>query len=492
MSTPAATYLGIDLGTSAVKALVMDQAGRVVAQASEPLTLQRPRPGWSEQDPQEWWRATVSAVRALPAEARGRVRAVGLSGQMHGAVLLDATGQVLRPAILWNDGRSAAQCAELERLVPDLRALTGNMAMPGFTAPKLLWVREHEPECFARIATVLLPKDYLRFRFTGERLSDLSDAAGTLWVDVGRRRWADSILAATGLTRAHMPRLIEGSDLGGSLTAMAADALGLNAVPVAGGAGDNAASAVGMGLIAPGQAFLSLGTSGVLFVVNDRFAPNPDGGVHTFCHALPKLWHQMAVMLTAAGALDWASALCGYRDIPDAVAAASARGLQAQTPLFLPYLHGERTPHNDVSARGTFFRLTPETSAADLLVAVLEGVAHAFADCLGVLEAAGGRVGEICVVGGGARVAYWLELLAAALQRPLTLRAASEVGAALGAARLAQLAASGAAPESVCRPGDLVRTIDPDPALVRRIGARHPTFVELYRVLKPLYQEFPT
>ena len=491
VNTPA-SYLGIDLGTSAVKALITDAAGTVLAQASAGLSVQRLNPGWSEQDPQEWWRATVSAVRRLPEEARRGVRAVGLSGQMHGAVLLDADGAVLRPAILWNDGRSAAQCAELEGLAPNLRALTGNMAMPGFTAPKLLWVRAHEPEYFARLATVLLPKDYLRFRLTGERISDLSDAAGTLWVDVGRRQWSDVLLAACGLTREHMPRLVEGSELAGQLTATAAAALGLDAVPVAGGAGDNAASAVGMGLIAPGQALLSLGTSGVLLVVTDRFAPNPARGVHTFCHALPQLWHQMAVMLTAASALDWVSTLAGFPDLPTAAAAASARGLHAETPLFLPYLSGERTPHNDAHARGTFFRLTPQTTSADLVVAVLEGVVHAFAQCLGILEAAGGQVGEICLVGGGVRVDYWLDLLAAALQHSLSVRSGSEVGAALGAARLAQLAVTGAQPESVCSVGTLLRRIGPDSALVRRIQARHPTFVELYRVLKPLYQEFPT
>jgi xylulokinase len=483
-------FLGVDIGTSSVKAALVDAAGTLTAQGSAPLTLRRPRPSFAEQDPESWWQATLEAVRQLPAEGRAGVRALGLSGQMHGATLLDAGGAVLRPAILWNDGRAAAECRELERRVPRARAITGNMVMPGFTAPKLLWVAAHEPELFGRVATVLLPKDYVRFRLTGERITDMSDAAGTSWLDVGRREWSDEMLAASGLGRAHMPRAVEGSAPGGTLDARVARELGLPAVPVAGGAGDNAASAAGAGVIRPGQAFLSLGTSGVLFVVTDRFRPNPDKAAHAFCHCLPQRWHQMAVLLSAASALDWAAQLLGERDPQALVARAEAQGLKRDTPFFLPYLSGERTPHNDPASRGVLFGVSPTTTAPDLVVAVLEGVAHAFADGLDVLLEAGGSITEISVTGGGARLPYWGELLAAALGRPLTYRNGSELAAALGAARLARLALTGETAEDVCRQPPLLRSVEPQPALAALLAARRPTFQRLYRDLKDSFAEF--
>ena len=284
-------YLGIDLGTSEVKVLLIDEAQRIVASTHAPLGVSRPHPLWSEQDPADWWRATLMAIAAVarshPRELAA-LRAIGLSGQMHGAVLLDAAGTVLRPAILWNDTRSAEQCVELERRVPHLRAITGNLAMPGFTAPKLLWVAEHEPELFRRTATVLLPKDYLRYLLTGEFISDLSDASGTLWLDVQKRDWSDVMLAACSLNRAHMPRLVEGSAPGGVLKSALARSWHIeHPVLLAGGAGDNAASAIGMGVVAEGQGFISLGTSGVFFAASDACRPNPAQGLHTFCHALP-------------------------------------------------------------------------------------------------------------------------------------------------------------------------------------------------------------
>src|SRR5450755_1308291 len=329
-------YLGIDIGTSSVKAVVVDQRGAIAAQAAAALDVSRPEPGFSEQDPESWWLATVAAVRALPLVARAAVQAVGLSGQMHGATLLDAKDRPLRPAILWNDGRSASECLELERREPDSRAITGNIMMPGFTAPKLLWVSRHEPEIFARTACVLLPKDYVRLRLTGEKVSDLSDASGTAWLDVGQRDWSGALLEATGLTRAHMPRLVEGTSPSGALLAAVAEQLQLPRIVVAGGGGDNAASAVGLGVVSPGQAFLSLGTSGVLFVVTDRFRPNPDRAAHAFCHCLPNRWHQMSVMLSAASVLDWVAQLTGQSDLPCLVEAARQRGLTRHSPFFLP------------------------------------------------------------------------------------------------------------------------------------------------------------
>jgi xylulokinase len=483
-------YLGIDIGTSSVKAVLVDEGGAIVAQASDSLVVSRPQPGYSEQDPGSWWRATVNAVRSLPAPARAAVRALGLSGQMHGATLLDRQDKPLRPAILWNDGRSGRECLDLERREPSSRAITGNIMMPGFTAPKLLWVSRHEPEIFERTACVLLPKDYVRLKMTGERLSDMSDASGTMWLDVGKRDWSDALLAATGLTRANMPRLVEGTSPAGTLTAGAAEELQLPRVVVAGGGGDNAASAVGLGVVSPGQAFLSLGTSGVLFVVTDRFRPNPERAAHAFCHCLPGRWHQMAVMLSAASVLDWVAQLTGQSDLPRLVESARTQGLNRQSPFFLPYLSGERTPYNDPNARGVFFGIRPDTTAADLTGAVLEGVALAFADGLDVLVEKGGTVGDITVTGGGARLPYWGELLAAALNRPMTYRSGGEVGAALGAARLARLALGTERPEDVCVAPAVERVVRPDAGLATLLASRRRTFVRLYEDLKSTFVEY--
>jgi xylulokinase len=473
--------------------VLLTEQGAISASGSAALEVSRPAPGFSEQDPEAWWQATVRAVGALPAGERARVRAVGLSGQMHGATLLDAQNRPLRPAILWNDGRSAEECLELERREPASRAITGNIMMPGFTAPKLLWVARHEPDIFRRTACVLLPKDFVRLRLTGEKVSDMSDAAGTGWLDVGRREWSDAMLAATDLSRAHMPQLVEGSSPSGTLTADAAAALGIPRVVVAGGGGDNAASAVGLGVVRPGQAFLSLGTSGVLFVVTDRFRPNPERAAHAFCHCLPGRWHQMSVMLSAASTLDWVAQLVGATDLPRLAAQAEAQGLSRHAALFLPYLTGERTPHNDPNCRGVFFGLRPDTTPAELTGAVLEGVALAFADGLEVLteksEQPQRQVADISVTGGGARLPYWGRLIAAALRRPLTYRAGGEVGAALGAARLARLAAGEGSEEEVCTAPPVERVVQPDTALSALLASRRRTFQRLYRDLKNTFVE---
>ncbi|MGB8602915.1 MAG: xylulokinase, partial [Rhizomicrobium sp.] len=365
-------FLGIDVGTSSVKAVLIDENDKLVAQGSGALTVERPHALWSQQDPDSWWKATVEAVRALPENHRRAVKAIGLSGQMHGATLLDAADKPLRPAILWNDGRSEAECAELEQREPKSRAITGNLAMPGFTAPKLVWVEKHEPEIFAKVKTVLLPKDYVRLKLTGTKASDMSDAAGTLWLDVAKRDWSDEMLAATHLTRSHMPQAVEGNAATGTVLPAVAKELGIPEVVVAGGGGDNAASAVGLGVVRTGDAFLSLGTSGVLFAVTDKFRPNAERAAHAFCHAIPGQWHQMAVILSAAANLDWIRDLCGFKDIPDVFTSAEARGYSKDTPIFLPYLSGERTPHNDPTARGVFFGLGAATEKADLANAVME------------------------------------------------------------------------------------------------------------------------
>lgn len=482
-------FLGIDIGTSSVKVVLVDEHERIRAQASAPLSVSRPGALCAEQEPQAWWQATGQAIAALSPEARSAVSAIGLSGQMHGATLLDQRREPLRPAMLWCDGRAGAECLELERREPRSRELTGNLMLPGFTAPKLLWVARHEPEIFARTALVLLPKDYVRLRLTGEAVSEMSDASGTGWLEVGRRQWSEALLAAADLRRAQMPRLIEGNEPSGELTAEAARELRLPRVMVAGGGGDNAAAAAGLGIIDPGQAFLSLGTSGVLFVVTDRFRPNTEQAAHAFCHCLPDRWHQMSVMLSAASALDWVARLSGESDLPRLVACAEAERLQRGSPLFLPYLSGERTPHNDPHARGVFFGMSSETTRGALVLAVLEGVALAFADGAEVLAAGGTRIDGIDVTGGGARLPFWGRLLAAALDRPLSYRAGSEVGAALGAARLARLALTREAPEAVCRQPPLSVCLEPQPELAALLAERRALFRGLYRDLKPRFQE---
>ena len=329
-------YLGIDVGTSCVKAVLVDEHDTVVDQASAPLTISRLHPLWSEQQPADWWAATNGAVASLDPKKRAGVKIIGLAGQMHGATLLDKNMQALRPAILWNDGRSGAECAALEAAVPELGQITGNRAMPGFTAPKLQWVRNHEPEVFAATNMVLLPKDYVRLRMTGDTASDMSDSAGTLWLDVAARDWSDTMLAATGLDRSNMPTLFEGNGVTGQLRAELAEAWGMARVPVVAGGGDNAAGAVGVGVVRPGDAFLSLGTSGVLFLANDGYRPNPAGGVHSFCHALPGRWHQMSVILSAASCVDWAARLCGVANAASLFALVEARGTPTTTELFRP------------------------------------------------------------------------------------------------------------------------------------------------------------
>lgn len=487
-------YLGIDLGTSEVKVLLIDAEQRIVASAHAPLAISRPHPHWAEQDPADWWHAARAGIEAIarshPRELSA-LRGIGLSGQMHGLVLLDATGAVLRPAILWNDTRAGAECTELARRVPALGQITGNLAMPGFCAPKLLWVARHEPQVFLRTAMVLLPKDYLRYRLTGECISDMSDASGTLWLDVARRDWSDDMLGACGMRRGMLPRLVEGSAPGGMLDGTLARAWGIDGpVIVAGGAGDNAASAIGMGVVAPGDAFLSLGTSGVLFAASAACQPSPAQGVHTFCHALPGQWHQMGVMLSAASCLRWAAGVLGAGDetaLLDEIARAGS-AVRTRAPLFLPYLSGERTPHNDPHASGVWMGLRHDTDRAQLGYAVLEGVASGLRDCLLALQAAGTTVRAAALVGGGSQSAYWAQLLASALDLPLTLNAGAQLGAALGAARLALLAAE---PQmtvaQVCVAPNVEETVMPDPAWQAALLPRYARFQRLYLQLKPVF-----
>ena len=482
-------FIGIDLGTSELKVLLLNDQHQVLAVVGEALSVQQPQALWREQPPADWWAATDRALlrlRASHPQALSQVQAIGLSGQMHGAVLLDEADRVLRNAILWNDGRSGPQCAELEAACPTLRQISGNLAMPGFTAPKLRWVAQHEPALFERTRCVLLPKDWLRLQMTGEKVSDMSDASGTLWLDVAARDWSDTLLAATGLTRAHMPRLVEGSAPSGSLLPALAQRWGLPAsVLVAGGGGDNAASAVGMGAVRPGQGFVSLGTSGVIFLCGERFAPNPEQAVHAFCHALPHTWHQMSVMLSAASSLRWARTLMGLSseaELMAQVAALPAHELR-EAPLFLPYLNGERTPHNNPQAQGVLFGLNSGHTPAHIGFAVVEGVSLGLLEGWRALGDATATVHALSLVGGGARSAWWAQWLASTLNVTLHTHEAGDAGGALGAARLGWLARGAALSDVATRPA-VVQAFEPDPAQQALIAPRQERWQRLYPALR--------
>ena len=475
-------YLGLDLGTSGVKALLIDGAQKIIASATAALDVSRPHSGWSEQDAAQWVRATEEAVATLKAShgtALAAVKGIGLSGQMHGATLLDSSDKPLRPCILWNDTRSHAEAAVLDA-DPRFRRITGNIVFPGFTAPKLAWVQNNEPEIFAATAKVLLPKDYLRLWLTGEHISEMSDAAGTAWLDVEKRRWSPELLAATSLDESHMPRLVEGTERAGTLRADLASRWGMgNGVIVAGGAGDNAASACGAGTVQAGSAFVSLGTSGVLFASNGAYLPNPESAVHTFCHALPNTWHQMGVILSATDSLNWLSGITGR----SAGELTRELGEELKAPtgvVFLPYLSGERTPHNDAVIRGSFTGLAHQTSRAALTQAVVEGVAFAFRDSLEALKQAGTELSRVTAIGGGSRSTYWLRAIATALDLPVDIPAEGDFGAAFGAARLGLIAAEGADSLTVCTPPEISSTIEPDAVLT-------PAFEEAYGRYRALY-----
>ncbi|MBJ2152455.1 xylulokinase [Paracoccus sp. IB05] len=478
-------YLGLDLGTSGIRALLMDEEQRIIGSASAATPVSRPHPGWSEQDPEDWTTACKEAVAALraahPAEFAA-IRGIGLSGHMHGATLFDRSDRALRPSILWNDTRASLEAAAMDA-DPRFRQVTGNIVFPGFTAPKLAWVAKHEPALFDQTAMVLLPKDALRLWLTGEHISEMSDAAGTSWLDCAARDWSDDLLTASGLSRAQMPRLVEGSAPGGHLRAELLTDWGLTGpVIVAGGAGDNAASAIGMGTIREGQAFVSLGTSGVIFAANDAFRPLPESAVHAFCHALPDRWHQMGVILSATDALNWYAGITGTaaadlsRELGDDLVAPGSAS-------FLPYLSGERTPHNDAKIRGAFTGLGHESDRKALTRAVMEGVAFALKDNLNALRQAGARIGRVTAVGGGSNSGYWLKVIATTLGIPVDLPVGGDFGAAFGAARLGLMAASGASPESICTAPATKASIAPDAGLIAAFDEAYARYRSLYPAL---------
>ena len=475
-------YLGLDLGTSGLKGLVLAEDQSILGEAAAPLTVERPASGWSEQDPRLWIVAAETVLDALAAKGLlTGVRGIGLSGHMHGATLIGVDDTPLRPCMLWNDTRSGAEAAEMDA-TPDWREISGNIVFPGFTAPKVEWVRRHEPDVFDRIAKVLLPKDYLRLWLTGGHVGEMSDAAGTSWLDTGARDWSETLLSASGLTREQMPSLVEGSDVSGTLRPALAERWGMGEVPVAGGGGDNAASAIGMGVVKAGQAFVSLGTSGVLFAANDGYQPDGGTAVHSFCHALPDTWQQMGVILAATDALNWFAKVHGT----DAATLTADLG-ELRAPgrtLFLPYLGGERTPLNSADVRGGFLGLEHATDRAALTRAVLEGVTFALADCHETLAATGTSFDSIVAVGGGSKSRYWVEAIATGLGQPIALPAAGDFGAAFGAARLGMMAATG--DTGLATPPPIQATIDPNADLVAAFAAAH----ERYKVAAGFLKDF--
>jgi len=480
-------FLGLDLGTSGLRGLLVDADQQVIGAAEASYATAHPHPGWSEQNPEDWIEACIQVIDQLRrdhARAFAALRGIGISGQMHGAVCLGADDKVLRPAILWNDTRSHKEAAVLDAN-PKVRELSGNIVFPGFTAPKLLWMEHHEPNIFSRVSKVLLPKDYLNFWLTGRHISEMSDAAGTSWLDTGKRKWSDLLLSAGHMRRDQMPDLIEGSEVAGELRAKLASDWGITGVKTVGGAGDNAAAACGTGAMTEGAGFVSLGTSGVLLAARDSYAPDAASAVHSFCHAVPGQWYQMGVILAATDSLNWLAKLTGQ----SAEALALNLGKQINGPgqaMFLPYLSGERTPHNDSDIRGAFTGLDIAQGPAALTQAVMEGVAFAFRDSLRALQSTGASLNQVLAIGGGAQSAYWVELIATVLNLPLSLPAKGEFGAALGAARLAMCGTTGASPVEVMTAPEIAQTIDPNAAFVAAYTEKYESFVALYPSLKAL------
>jgi xylulokinase len=480
---------GLDVGTTGIRVVVIDESGRVRTVAAASYPLHQPRPGWVEQDPEDWWRGTeVALARAVEAVGEGEIVGIGLAGQMHGAVFLDAAHQVIRPAILWNDQRTFAQCRRMTELIGERRLLevAGNPALTGFQAPKILWLRDEEPGCFRRVARVLLPKDYVRLRLTGEFATDASDASGTLLLDLRRRDWAQPLLDALEIPRDWLPLVREATEATGTVRAAVASSLGLGlGVPVAAGGGDNAAAAVGTAVVEPGRVSCSIGTSGVLFAHTAALTPDLSGRVHAFCHAVPSAYHLMGVTLSAGGSLRWWRDLLkgagGTDDYDRLVAAAAAVPVGADGLLFLPYLNGERTPHLDPLARGQFFGLTSRHTHAHLTRAVMEGVLFSLRDALQAMRSLGLTPTEVRATGGGARNPLWLRLTADVLGLPVH-RTQVEEGAAYGAALLAGVAAGVYRDlEEACSLVALrSEVVEPDPAQVAAYEQLHQLYQELY------------
>ena len=481
-------YLGLDLGTSGLRGLLVSEEGLPVDDRSASYSVSSPREGWSEQDPADWLAAcrdVMAALRDAYANEYAAIKGIGVAGHMHGATVLDAAGKIVRPCILWNDGRADKEAAELDA-IPEFRKQSGNIVFPGFTAPKLLWMARHEPENFARTDKVVLPKDYINYWLTGRLASDMSDAAGTSWLDVGAREWSNELIEKSGMSHNQLGDLVEGSELVGAVRNKVAAELGLNTnVGVVGGGGDNAAAACGIGALMEGQGFLSLGTSGVLLAAKNEYAPAAASAVHTFCHAVPKRWYQMGVILSATDSLNWLASNAG-QSVQELVATTGSHATGPSTVQFLPYLSGERTPHNDVNARATFTGMSRTTDNRALCQAVMEGVSFAMRDCLEVLKSTGTDLSGAFAIGGGSRSDFWLETLANTLNMELHLPARGDFGAAMGAARLAMAGVTGVSPLTVMTQPAVERTFAPQPDLVNDYETAYQRYTQSYTALKEI------
>ena len=475
--------LGLDVGTGGARTVAVDESGKVVAEASSEYPLHSPRPGWTEQNPEDWWRASREVLGKVAAEMEEEVVGLGLTGQMHGSVFLDSSDEVIRPALLWNDQRTEVQCEKITEAVGEERliGLAGNPALTGFQAPKILWLRDEEPENYSRVAQVLLPKDYVRLKLTGRYATDASDAAGTLLLDVRERDWSPEILESLEIPREWMPEVYEGPESTGALPQDVAQELGLPAgIPVAAGGGDNAAAAVGTGIVREGLVSSSVGTSGVLFAHTDTFSPDPSGRLHAFCHAVPGAYHLMGVTLSAGGSLAWWREATG-KNYGELVGAAERIPPGAEGLLFLPYLSGERTPHLDPKARGAFFGLTTRHTIAHMTRAVMEGVVLSLEDSLGIMRELGVAVEEVRATGGGARSTLWRQLQADVYGLPVR-RTVSDEGPAYGAALLAGMAA-GVYEDA----GEATSVVELREEVTEPDAERSKVYQEYYQVYRSLY-----
>lgn len=471
-------YLGIDLGTSGVKSVLIDDDQKIVGeQSSRPLEISRPHRCWAEQEPDLWWNAVCESLDGLAARhgpALASVRGIGLSGQMYGATVLDASDKPLRPAILWNDTRTEKQCADLEVRAPDVRSIAGRKPTPGVTATKLAWLRDNEPDVFDKVAHVLLPKDYIRLMLSGDKASDMADSSGTMWMDVAARAWSDTLLDATDMRRSQMPTLYEGTEATGLLRGQLADRWGIKKRPViAGGGGDNACGACGTGVVHDGEGTLSLGTSGVLFVAMNNARPSPDHAIETLCHSVPGVWHQMSVILSATSCVNWLARLVN-RPAADLVAELGTVLRAPSSVVFVPFLDGCWSPRNDAEIRGALIGLQHSSGDEELTRAVLQGVAFAMLECADAFRATGTSIDRLLAIGGGSRSDAWLSMISTCFGVELRVPEASELGAAFGAARLGMIASTGASVEDVLRPPKINRAISPVQSLA-------PAYSDAYR-----------
>ncbi|MEY8097143.1 xylulokinase [Falsihalocynthiibacter sp. S25ZX9] len=481
-------YLGFDLGTSGLRTILVSEGGEILGSEEAHYEVSHPHSGWSEQDPAAWIAAcqkTLIALRAANPAAVTAIKGIGISGHMHGATLVDKNGDVLRPCMLWNDTRSAQEAAKMDG-TDGFRALSGNIVFPGFTAPKVAWVAKHEPEIFAQIHKVLLPKDYLRYWLTGEYFGDMSDAAGTSWLDVGKRAWSAELLEKSGMRRDQMPDLVEGSEAAGVLRSSLASDWGIEGpVTVVGGGGDNAVAACGVGCFSEGDGFVSLGTSGVILAAKESFSPKPESAVHTFCHAIPNTWYQMGVILAATDCMNWLSKNLG----PSPAELSGLLGPTISGPSdirFLPYLSGERTPHNDSKIRASLIGMDVGTGHAELTQAVMEGVGFALRDNLEALKSTGTDLKRVLAIGGGAASEYWVEMLATLLDMPIDLPEAGDFGAALGAARLAIVGVTGADPKDVMTGPKVAKTVSPRSEFSDAYSEAYEEYRALYPAIKAI------